>query len=154
MLIDTHCHLNFLAFKKDLKEVIGRAKAAAVEKIIIPGAKIDSSRKAVEIASSYPDIYAAVGIHPHHAAEFAHHEKEVLLQLEKLAQNKKTVAIGEIGLDHYQYKNYPPIGDNVKEWQIRLLKLQLDLAVEKKLPVILHCRQAHDEMLAFLEKYL
>ena len=154
MLIDTHCHLNFKAFKKDLKEVIGRAKAAAVEKIIIPGAKIDSSQRAVEIASSYPQAYAAVGIHPHHAAEFAHHEKEALLQLEKLAQNNKTVAIGEIGLDHYQYKNYPPIGEDLKAQQISLLKLQLNLAVEMKLPVILHCRQAHDVMLEFLENYL
>ena len=154
MLIDTHCHLNFKAFKKDLKEVIGRAVGAGITKIIIPGAKIDSSRKAVEIASSYPQAYAAVGIHPHHAAEVAGKEKEALLQLEKLAQNNMTVAIGEIGLDHYQYKNYPAIGEDAKEWQIRLLKMQLDLAVELKLPVILHCRQAHDVMLEFLENYL
>lgn len=154
MLIDTHCHLNFKAFKKDLPEVIERAADAGISKIIIPGAKIDSSARAVEIAGKHPGTYAAVGIHPHHAAEFAGNEKEALLKLEKLAQNNMTVAIGEIGLDHYQYKNYPAIGEDAKEWQIRLLKMQLDLAVELKLPVILHCRQAHDIMLEFLENYL
>src|SRR3990170_9165088 len=104
MLIDTHCHLNFKAFKKDLDEVLKRAKDVGVEKIIVPGAKIDSSIRAVEIAGKYDCVFAAVGIHPHHASD--DFEIDTLRQL---ARNKKTVAVGEIGLDHHHYKNYPQL---------------------------------------------
>ncbi|KKS98209.1 MAG: sec-independent protein translocase protein, TatD DNase family protein [Candidatus Gottesmanbacteria bacterium GW2011_GWA2_43_14] len=160
MFIDSHCHLNFKAFKKDLDQVLKTARDAGVSEIIIPGAKIDSSRKAIEIADKYTGTYAATGIHPHHAAEFGEYLNnnqkiaELKEKLKDLAVRKKTVAIGEIGLDHYQYSNYPPIAQDLRQLQLKLFGLQLDLAVELRKPVILHCRQAHEVMLGFLEKFL
>src|SRR3989338_1204866 len=112
MLIDTHCHLNFKAFKKDLHQVIKSANEAGISKIIIPGAKIDSSRKAVEIASLYEGCFATVGIHPHHADKADQKES-----LHHLARESKVVAIGEIGLDYYQYKGFPPVSATVKKMQ-------------------------------------
>ncbi len=158
MLIDTHCHLNFKAFNKDLEEVIDRAKKSGVEKIIIPGAKIDSSKKAVEITQIYDSCFAAVGIHPHHALEYTSliYSNEVKLikdALVRLAKEKRVVAIGEIGLDYYTYKNYPPITPDGKKRQKKLLILQLKIALACQKPVIFHCREAHDDMLELLTDF-
>jgi TatD DNase family protein len=114
MLIDTHCHLNFKAFKSDLSDVIERAKKSGIERIIIPGAKIETSKKAVEISSAFDSCFAAIGIHPHHTDEFIHIGKETLQEiLFLLIKNKKVAAIGEIGLDYYTYKGYPIITDEL-----------------------------------------
>ncbi|OGF99681.1 hypothetical protein A2153_00485 [Candidatus Gottesmanbacteria bacterium RBG_16_38_7b] len=149
MLIDTHCHLNFKAFKKDLDEVIVRAKESGVAKIIIPGAKIDSSRRAVEIAGKYDGIYAAVGTHPHHAGEDLDTDTLVLL-----TRDKKTVAVGEIGLDHYRYKNYPQLTEIEKDKQVTLFIEQLKIAERFNLPVIIHCRAAQEQLLKTLNNFL
>lgn len=149
MLIDTHCHLNFKAFKKDLDEVIKRAKESGVEKIIIPGAKLNSSERAVEISGIYNGIYAAVGIHPHHAGE----ELEIET-LRQLARDSKTVAIGEIGLDHHHYLNYPEITTNEKDRQVEIFIEQLKIAREFDLPVIIHCREAQELMLKTLTGFM
>lgn len=149
MLVDTHCHLNFKAFHKDLNEVIERAKKAGVEKIIIPGAKLDSSHRAVEIAGEYRKIFAAVGIHPHHALEETDFE-----ELKKLAGNEKTVAIGEIGLDHHQYKNYPEITENAIKSQVYLFIEQLKIAHEFNKPVIIHCREAQSLLISEISGYM
>lgn len=159
MLIDTHCHLNFKAFNKDLDEVINRAKKADVGKIIIPGAKLDSSRRAVEIASQYNMCFAAVGIHPHHAIEsdtsllyinVVKRDENALLDL---ANKPKVVAIGEIGLDNHHYINYPPVSTRIIKRQKELLILQLKIALACHKPVILHCREAHDDMLELLTDF-
>ena len=95
MLVDTHCHLNFKVFGKDVDQVINRAKKADVEEIIIPGAKLDSSEKAVEISRQYKSCYAAVGIHPHHVAEFIILGNDtVISRLEELINGKKVIAVG------------------------------------------------------------
>ncbi len=155
MLIDTHCHLNFKAFKKDLPEVIDRATKADIAKIIIPGAKPDSSQKAVEIAQKYDSCFAAVGIHPHHTNEFVElGAKKVKGELQILGKNKKVVAIGEIGLDYYQYKDYPPITEDDKNLQKELLMLQMGIAQKAHLPIIFHCRNAHDDQLELINHYL
>ena len=105
MLVDTHCHLNFKAFNKDLPQVIDNAEKAGITKIIIPGAKLESSKRAVEISQKYDFCFAAVGIHPHHAGESTTFENE----FKNLAKQKKVMAIGEIGLDYHHYKNYPAV---------------------------------------------
>lgn len=152
MLIDTHAHLNFKAFKKDLEQVVNRATNAGIRKIIIPGAKVDSSRKAVEIAQKYNPCFAAVGIHPHHVADFIELGKNKIAdELKMLVNNKKVVAIGEVGLDYHEYKGYPPIDEETKKRQKELLTLQIDIATEYKLPVIFHCRNAHDNQLEIIK---
>ncbi len=159
MLIDTHCHLNFQAFEKDLEEVIARAKSEDVEKIIIPGAKVDSSEKAIEIAQKYHNCYAAIGIHPHHITEVSKYQSSKVLKekIIALAKNKKVVAIGECGLDYFEYQKtvYPDnkITPEIKKQQKELLKMQLEVAIESNLPVILHCREAFSDMLAIVEEY-
>lgn len=155
MFIDTHAHLNFKAFRKDLNEVINRTKEAGIEKIIIPGAKIDSSRKAVEISQKYDSCFAAVGIHPHHVVNFTQLGKtKITNELKMLVDNKKVVAIGEVGLDYHEYKGYPPITNEVKSQQKELLRLQIEIAQENNLPIIFHCRDAHDDQLEMINDNL
>ncbi len=153
MYIDSHCHLNFQAFDKDLNAVIDRAKKNNVGKIIIPGAKIDSSIKALHLSEKYPGLFAAVGIHPHHVSEFVEKGDDVTSELTNLAYCDKTVAVGEIGLDYYTYKNYPPITPEGKKRQKELLILQLKIALACQKPVIFHCREAHDDMLELLTDF-
>lgn len=170
MLIDTHCHLNFHAFDNDLDVVLNRAKSEGVEKIIIPGAKIDSSEKAIEIASKYDGCYAAIGIHPHHVTGYydtsSYHSKnkEIKNTLLKLTKNDKVVAVGECGLDYFEYqKSVHPeneqvrslrnkITPEIKEQQKELLKIHLEVAEELNLPIILHCRKAYDDMLPIIAR--
>lgn len=155
MLIDTHCHLNFKAFEKDIDEVINRAKNAGVKKFIIPGAKIDSSRIAVEIAQEYDSCFAAVGIHPHHISEFMEFgTAKVVSEITKLIIDKAVVAIGEIGMDYHEYKGYPPVDRKTKNLQKELLLLQIDIAQKHSLPIIFHCRDAHDDQLELIENYI
>lgn len=154
MLIDTHCHLNFKAFRKDLDQVVNRAKEAGIIAIIIPGAKIDSSKKAVEIAIKYQDSYAAVGIHPHHVSELTRLGGEtVSRELTTLSASNKVVAVGEIGLDYHRYTGYPPVTKEEKAIQEKLFILQLELARKTKLPVIIHCRDAYDDTIAIISSY-
>lgn len=144
MLIDTHAHLNFQAFEKDLEAVIKRAQEAGVEKIINVGADLDSSQKALEIAQKYDCCYTSVGIHPHHAQKHRNTENYTET-LKKLAQHPKVVAIGEIGLDYHPYES-GGIADPQKQKELFLA--QLELAHKLNLPVIFHCREAHQEMLS------
>lgn len=159
MLIDTHCHLNFAAFDKDIDDVVRRAGEQGVEKLIVPGTDLESSRRAVEIAQKYPGVcYAAIGIHPHHAQdpEFIISDN-VRHQVGELASGRGVVAVGEVGLDYHNYtkSKYPDseITDEIKQKQKELLLLQLELAVIHNLPVILHCREAHDEMIQTISTF-
>lgn len=152
MFIDTHAHLNFKAFNKDLEEIIDRAKKSGIGKIIIPGAKIDSSKKAVEISHNYESCFAAVGIHPHHTDEFVKLGKsEVEEVLKEFIAQKKVVAMGEIGLDYHEYKGYPLITSENKKQQQELLLTQIEIAQEYNLPIIFHCRDAYDDQLDIIK---
>lgn len=152
MFIDTHAHLNFKAFKKDLEEVIDRAKKSGIEKIIIPGAKIYSSEKAVEISQNYESCFAAVGIHPHHTDEFVKLGKSAVEEeLKKLIAKRGVVAVGEIGLDYHEYKGYPLITSENKKQQKELLQIQIKIAQEYNLPIIFHCRDAYDDQLDIIK---
>ncbi len=145
MLIDTHAHLNFQTFENDFKEVIKFSQDEGIEKIINVGADLDSSKRAVEIAQNHDCCYAAVGIHPHHADKL---EKDWEEKLEKLANNPKVVAIGECGMDYHPYQHG---GITNPQIQKEVFVQQLNLAYKLNLPVVLHCRDAHEDLLKIIE---
>ena len=160
MYVDTHCHLNFAAFKDDWREVADTSVAAGVEKMIIVGADLESSRRAVELASQHSALYAAVGLHPHHAREMLDSRFKILdllSQLQDLAQKPRVVAIGEIGLDYHVPKKskYPagllPLSEELQTIQRDLFQAQVKLAQELNLPLILHSREAKEEVLEIIQ---
>ncbi len=141
-LIDTHCHLTFDELAADVEAVLARSEEAGVTGWITVGTDTQQSRKAIELANEFENMYAAVGIHPHDAKDAT---AETMVELKELAQNEKVVAIGETGLDfHY---NYSPHQD-----QKRVFAAQLKVAEEFNLPVIVHCREAFDETMEILEQ--
>lgn len=143
-MIDAHCHLNFQSFDEDYDRVINNALKAGVTGIINVGTKIDSSEKAVEFAEKYKNLFAVVGIHPHHADKL---EKNWLEKLEKLAKKPKVVGIGEIGMDYYDYKSNNIV--NAKLQKDTFLK-QIKLAHKLKLPLQIHNRLAGKEIVNIL----
>lgn len=146
MWIDTHSHVNFKAFESDWKEVVERAVAAGVEKMIVVGADLASSKRAVELAQQHPALYAAVGIHPHHARDITIIKNIKII--ENLAKQPRVVAIGEIGLDYHVYKaTRYKTQDTNKELQKELFEAQLQVAQEVDKPVIIHSREAGEEVL-------
>ena len=162
MLIDTHAHVNFKAFQADDDEVIRRSLAADTWMILV-GSEVKTSKRALEYANKYEKgVYAAVGLHPMHTREqkvegedynFITHEEEFSYDVyEKLAQFKKVVAVGEIGLDYY-HLDYATDLAALKRKQKQIFTRQLELAKNLKLPVIIHCRQAHDDMLEILKAF-
>jgi TatD DNase family protein len=140
MFADTHAHLNFKAFDKDFDKVIDECLSDNVWMINV-GSNYDTSIKAIEIAEKYDNgVFAAVGLHPIHAET----EDYRAAEYGNLCQSEKVVAIGEIGLD--KFKDYGNFLNKQKE----IFQEQLDLAKELGLPVIIHCRMAHDDMLEIL----
>ena len=143
MLIDTHAHLNFEAFNHDFDQVIKRSLNEDVWMINV-GSKYDTSKKAKEIAGQYNNgVFAAIGLHPIHAIDEVF-DKE---KYKELAKSDKVVAIGEIGLDYF--KDYGKFKDKQKQVFLE----QLDLAKESSLPIILHCRMAHQDLLEIIKDY-
>jgi TatD DNase family protein len=164
MLIDTHAHLNFNAFQRDADEVIRRSLNNGIWMINV-GSNYETSKKAVEIAAKTPlGVFAAVGLHPinldtglvkikYDEEEGSHLEKEFDYEKYKeLAKSKKVVAIGEIGLDYYWRPKTTKKKEIFKQKQKDLLFKQLSLAKELNLPIIFHCRVAHDDLIDFLIK--
>lgn len=157
-MIDTHCHLNFEAFKDDIPQVIERAKARGVEKIIIPGTDLASSERAISLAQSYSNCWAAVGIHPHHSKDSGLLvNADLRKKLRHLLQQKRVVAAGEIGMDYHEYRKtkYGPveITPEMKQKQKDLLLMQMELAQDFRLPMILHCRDAHEDMIQTISEF-
>jgi TatD DNase family protein len=139
-IIDSHAHLQFEEFAAELNGVLARAEGAGLEAIINVGTDLASSRDAVALADRFPQLYAAVGLHPHEAATFTVEMGEALAGL---ARHPKVVAIGETGLDYY-YQHSP------REAQQTAFRAQLELAQATGLPVIVHSRDAKDETLRLL----
>jgi TatD DNase family protein len=170
MLIDTHAHLDFPDFARDLDAVLDRAAAAGVTRIISIGTSIESSRRAVALAEKYAHIFAVIGVHPNSAHEA---EGDFIGDLRTLAQSPRVVAIGETGLDYYRlpgagrapeslaaFGNETPgdieaaLEDGArKSIQAAVFEQQLDLAVELGLNVVIHERDAWDDTLAILKGY-
>ncbi len=143
-LIDTHTHLDFPQFDADREAVIQRAQAAGVGLMINVGADLESSRAAVALAEKYDCIYAAVGVHPHEAKKL---DGAALAELRDLATHPQVVAVGEIGLDFY--RDLSP-----RDVQRRAFQAQLAWAGRLGKPVIIHDREAHDEVLAILTDWV
>jgi len=156
---DTHCHLNFSRFKKNVDEVVRAATEAGVKSIVIPGTDIPSSQKAIELAQKYAseglDMWAAVGIHPHHVFEHKDGSHE-LEELEKLLQEDRVVAIGEIGLDKHQYEatKYEEyhVDDMFIEKQKALFRAQFKLGKKYGKSIIMHNREAKAELLPIVRE--
>ncbi len=160
--IDTHCHLNFKRFKNTLDEVVASTNGKGVGICIVPGTDILLSQKAVEIASKYEGIYAAVGIHPHHTIEKLKIKNQnsntlemEIQELEKLIIHPKVVAVGEIGLDKHIYEDtkYPnyQISDEFMDAQKKYFLAQLHLAQKYKKALIIHNREMKKDLMEILD---
>jgi TatD DNase family protein len=143
MFIDTHAHLFYPNFNEDVDEVISRAKDAGVQNIIVPATDIESSRKVIKLVEKYDLIYGAVGIHPHDTKDW---QNSLVDEIDELAQHEKIVAIGEIGLDYFY--DFSP-----KDKQMEAFKAQIDLALKINKPVIIHMRDADDDMMNVIRSY-
>lgn len=151
MFIDTHTHLDFPEFKHEVADIIGRASDVGVKKMINCGVDLKTSKSSWELARKYPEIFAAVGVHPHSASDIDMESRSVLMDL---AYRPKVVAIGEVGLDYYYLKrsskfaNYPS-----REKQMFAFEQMLDTALELRYPVIVHSREAETDTIAILKGY-
>lgn len=138
--IDSHAHLIDKRYKNDLQEVLDRAAKAGVKAIINVGYDLPSSEEAAKQAELYPNVYSAVGVHPHDAGKLP---PDYLEKLRELSSHPKVVAIGETGLDYYRNLSEPAA-------QKKVFREHLQLALELSLPVIVHDRDAHKDVLDIL----
>ncbi len=146
MIFDTHIHLNSEEYDNNLDELINNARNKGVEFFLCIGFDIESSKKAISIAEKYPFVYASVGLIP---TERKQYNKDTLNELKKLAlSSKKTICIGEIGLDYYWEKE-----DKIKEIQKEFFIKQIELANELNLPLSLHVRDAYQDAYDILKKH-
>ncbi len=159
MFTDTHCHLNFSRFKKNVEEVIIQAHEAGVTRIVVPGTDVQRSQGAIDIAASHENIYAAVGIHPHHVYEFRMHQapeqiEKDLAAIEGFLKNEKVVAVGEIGMDRHVYEQTKygeyAVDEGFIELQKQLFVRQVRFAVAYGKSLIIHNREAKDLLLPLL----
>lgn len=164
MLIDTHAHINFRDFKDDADEVIQRSLQNNIW-IILVGSEYKTSKRAVNYADKYKQgVYSTVGLHPIHLEDAiiedqnsgycftTHAEKFLINNYKQLAQSEKVVAIGEIGLDYYHIDLNKDIL-KIKKKQQDIFIQQLKLAIDLNLPVIIHCRESHNDVLAILQDF-
>jgi TatD DNase family protein len=167
-LVDTHAHLNFEDYEVDLEAVLERAKNAGVIKIVVPSSEMSSAVRALEIAHEQSNIFAAIGAHPLYVtgAGGLYHEDGspqgfytksdgdpqsifYLQEFEKMLADKKTVAVGEIGLDYFESAHREnPIN---RELQLEVLKKCLELAIKHNKPAIVHLRTSKNSADAFLD---
>jgi len=175
ILIETHAHLDYPDFASDLDDVLRRATEAGVTRIITIGTSVESSRRAIDLAEKYSNIYAVIGVHPTYAEQA---EEDVITPLRELAKSRRVVAIGETGLDYrylptveaakeknvqvfaraFQGETEEEIEANIqdgayKSRQASLFQQQLDLAAELGLNVVIHQRDAWDDTLEIMKPY-
>ena len=141
-LIDTHAHLDNRPFAEDLDEVILRAKDNNILNILTVGCDLASSARSIELAARYPEVYASVGIHPHDALQA---DDEGLRRLRTMVSAPKVVAIGETGLDYYRDRS-------PRDAQRLAFRRQIQLARESQLPLIVHDRDAHEDIVLILRE--
>ncbi|WP_342493743.1 TatD family hydrolase [Bacillus sp. FSL R5-0712] len=142
MLFDTHAHLNAEQYNEDLEQVIERAKSEKVEKIVVVGFDRPTITRAMELIEEYDFIYAAIGWHPVDAIDMT---DEDLAWIKDLSQHEKVVAIGEMGLDYYWDKS-------PKDVQKEVFRRQIALAKEVKLPIVIHNRDATEDVVTILKE--
>lgn len=170
MIVDSHAHLDLKDFDADRDEVIQRAGRAGVLLIVNPGIDLASSHRAVELSQKHTEVYAAVGIQPEEIDQYFEESPDpkflnprkikidIRVELEKLAQNKKVVAVGECGLDYKHVREKLGIDNEElikleKEKQKDIFRRQLGTAVLLDLPVIVHNREADEDILAEISRY-
>lgn len=139
-LIDTHAHMNDSKFDSDVDEVVARANAAGVDKIIVCGCDLESSRAAVGLANRFDCVFATVGVHPHDAKAYDSDTEAIIAEL---ARAEKVLAIGEIGLDfHYDF--------SPRAQQMAAFEAQIELAHTLQMPIVVHSRESNEEALEVL----
>jgi TatD DNase family protein len=142
MLVDSHCHLDFPDFAPELDAVVARARAAGVGRMVTISTRVRRFAQLESITNRYSDIYCSIGTHPHNAAE----EPDVTVaDLVKVAAGSKVVAIGEAGLD-YHYDNSP------RDAQEKGFRVHIAAARETSLPLVIHAREADDDIARILEE--
>jgi len=142
-LTDTHIHLHFPQYDADRTEVIQRAIQGGIRTFLNIGTDLEDSRKAIAIAEQYPEVYAAIGFHPH---ETKHAQATELAELAKLLSHPKVVAIGEVGLDYF-HEHSP------RDVQEKALRTFLGWHEQYRKPIIIHCRDAHEDLLRILREH-
>ena len=143
-IFDTHAHYDSGSFNADREEILSALPEAGVSLVVNPGCDLETSRTAVALAERFPHVYAAVGVHPSDCAGWGDAEFE---QLEELSLHEKVVAIGEIGLDYYWPDNPP------RDFQQQVFRRQIEMALKRDLPIIVHDREAHQDSLNVVLDY-
>ena len=142
--IDTHCHLDGEEFRDDLDAVVQRAKDAGCARVFVPAIDLSSCQTVMEVCQRYPDYcYPMLGLHPE---EVKADWREVLLTLQSQLSTSNCIAIGEVGLDFYWSREY-------EQEQLEAFEEQVRWSVETRLPLMIHCRKAQNEMVAILKRY-
>lgn len=139
-VVDSHCHLDMDSYSLDCSDIVKRAHRAGVKYVMTIGIDLKSSQAAVALADKYPNVYCSIGVHPHHCAETSQMDYTTLVEL---ASHPKVKAYGEIGLDYV--KNYAPVAT-----QLEHFKRQVLLAKKLNLPLIVHDREAHEDVMEIL----
>lgn len=154
VFFDTHSHLGFPDFASDLPQVIERAAAAGIAKIIVVGTDLEGSAKAIQIAEKFPSVFAVVGWHPNHVLEAP---ADIRAPLRELARHPKVVAIGETGLDYYRRPEGgkdPAVFAHYKERQADIFRQQMEVAAELGLNCVIHQRAAFDDTVAQMHAFV
>ncbi len=142
-ICDSHCHLQDRRFKRDVEKIVRNARESGVEKILVPGWDLRSSKEAVVISEKFDNVYASCGVHPHDARFYNNSiEKEII----KLSGNSNVVSIGEIGLDYYRDLSPRDVQKNV-------FRRQLSIAQENNLPVIIHTRDSIEDTIEIVADF-
>jgi TatD DNase family protein len=152
---DTHAHLDYPDFASDLPQVIERAQAAGIGKIISIGTDLASSERAIKLCEPFPNVFAAVGWHPGHALEAPEDLRPALFEL---ARHPRVVAIGETGLDYYRLPSHKPGGtaaddERYKRKQGQIFEQQLEVAAAVGLNCVIHQREAMEDTLAIMQRF-
>jgi TatD DNase family protein len=139
-LFDTHAHMHFPEFDADREAMLARARESGVRRMLTIGTDVETSQASIALAAREPDVWATVGIHPHEASQA---DAATLDEIERLVAEPRVVAVGEIGLDYF--RNLSP-----REDQHQAFRALIGIARRAGKPVVVHCRDAHDDVLAIL----
>ena len=142
-LFDTHCHIDVQAFEQDRKEVLSQCQAKGINEILVPAIERQSWDHLLQVCKQHTGLYPALGLHP---VFITQHQAQHLEQLEQYIDRQQPVAVGEIGLDFY-------LKELDKDRQQQVFEAQLAIAQSANLPVVLHVRKAHEQVLGLLKKY-
>lgn len=146
MIFETHAHYDDEAFDGDREQLLSSLKENGIGAVVNVCASVDGLKDTVSLMETYPFVYGAVGVHPDDAEKI---DDEILRQIRLLVKHKKTVAVGEIGLDYYWHKE-----EREHEIQKEMFRAQMDIAREEKLPFMIHSREAAKDTLDIVKEYV